>query len=261
MGITLDEVRALDANTDNIAISDGTDTLAINGDGSINATVTATDFDIRDLVHTQDSVDLGDGTSTWDLQTLDAAFNDAGVSVGIAGVRQDASGSPVSADGDAHPLVFNDMGELKVAAALSSSVADDTADAENPIKVGGRAQDQGSALTQVSAANDRFDLTGDLYRRLHINQAFNVGWQVTTATVGTSEAELAGTPLDGRKSVIIQNVSNNRDVYVRGVTGVSTSNGICIPALASMEFMLGESLNIFAIADGAGADVRIVEAA
>ena len=56
--LTLDEV-ILDASTSNIAISDGTDTLAINGDGSLNATVTATDLDIRDLVNTQDSVAIG----------------------------------------------------------------------------------------------------------------------------------------------------------------------------------------------------------
>lgn len=60
-GITLDEV-ILDASTSNVAISDGTDTLAINGDGSLNATVTATDLDIRDLTHVSDSVKVGDGT-------------------------------------------------------------------------------------------------------------------------------------------------------------------------------------------------------
>lgn len=61
MGITLDKIL-LDAGTSNIAISDGTDTLAINADGSLNATVTATDLDIRDLTHVSDSVKVGDGT-------------------------------------------------------------------------------------------------------------------------------------------------------------------------------------------------------
>jgi hypothetical protein len=58
-----------------IEITDGTDTLAINGDGSINitdnggsitvdgtVTVTATNLDIRDLTHVSDSVKIGDGT-------------------------------------------------------------------------------------------------------------------------------------------------------------------------------------------------------
>lgn len=58
------DIRDLDASQDNVAISDGTDTLAVNGDGSINAVVTATDLDIRDLSHTTDSVAIGDGTET-----------------------------------------------------------------------------------------------------------------------------------------------------------------------------------------------------
>ena len=44
------------------AISDGVDTLAVNADGSLNATVTATDLDIRDLTHVSDSIKVGDGT-------------------------------------------------------------------------------------------------------------------------------------------------------------------------------------------------------
>lgn len=96
------DIRDLDAAQDNVAISDGTDTLAINADGSINitdnggsitvdgtvaatqsgswtvaatqsgtwtidsitnpVTVTATNLDIRDLTHVSDSVKIGDGT-------------------------------------------------------------------------------------------------------------------------------------------------------------------------------------------------------
>jgi len=39
-----------------IIVTDGTDDLEINGDGSINSIVTATDLDIRDLVAATDSV-------------------------------------------------------------------------------------------------------------------------------------------------------------------------------------------------------------
>jgi hypothetical protein len=46
MGISLDEIL-LNANDHSIAISDGTDTLAINNDGSLNAVVTANNLDIR----------------------------------------------------------------------------------------------------------------------------------------------------------------------------------------------------------------------
>jgi hypothetical protein len=82
------DIRDLSASQDNVAISDGTDTLAINGDGSINATVTATDLDIRDLSHTQDSVKVGDGT---DLLAVNA---DGSINVKIV------DGSPGTAIND-----------------------------------------------------------------------------------------------------------------------------------------------------------------
>jgi len=67
------DIRDLDATQDNVAISDGTDVLAVNGDGSINAvisdgggsiTVDASDLDIRDLNASQDNVAISDGTDT-----------------------------------------------------------------------------------------------------------------------------------------------------------------------------------------------------
>lgn len=73
------------ANVVYTQLSDGTDVLAINADGSLNATVanaslvvTATDLDIRDLSHTQDSVQIGDGT---DLLAVNA---DGSINVSVA---------------------------------------------------------------------------------------------------------------------------------------------------------------------------------
>lgn len=57
------DIRDLSASQDNVAISDGTDTLAVNADGSINITdnsgsitVDATQLDIDDLNATDDAV-------------------------------------------------------------------------------------------------------------------------------------------------------------------------------------------------------------
>ena len=55
-GITLDEL------VDIRIVDSGGDELLVNGDGSINAVVTATDLDIRDLTHVSDSIKIGDGT-------------------------------------------------------------------------------------------------------------------------------------------------------------------------------------------------------
>lgn len=66
------DIRDLSAATDNVAISDGTDTLAINNDGSINSVVTATDLDIRDLAFATDKVDVSGSEVSLDATTLAA---------------------------------------------------------------------------------------------------------------------------------------------------------------------------------------------
>ncbi len=61
------DIRDLNASQDNVAISDGTDTLEVNPDGSINSVVTATDLDIRDLDATQDNIAISDGVNTLEI--------------------------------------------------------------------------------------------------------------------------------------------------------------------------------------------------
>ena len=126
--ITLDTISK-DCHSIKIQDSNG-DELGINADGSINIsdggnslTVDATDLDIRDLVNTQDSIAIGDETNLVDLEISDAAFV-GGYGFSSYGVRRDADTSPVSADGDAHPLVFNDSGRLKVTSDLSAACND-----------------------------------------------------------------------------------------------------------------------------------------
>lgn len=260
------DIRDLDSAQDSVEIATAAgQALSIDGSGFITAningtvTVTATDLDIRDLVNTQDSIAIGDETNLVDLQQNDAAFGASAYGFAMFGIRQDASGSPVSADGDAHPLVFNDDGELKVAADLQSSVADDAADSGNPIKIGGRGLDQSSALSALSAANDRFDLVGDLYRRVFINDAPNIGASSATVTVGTTEVALPTTALAGRTRMIIQN-RGTKGIHV-GPTGVTTASGLGISKGGSLTLEIGEAVSLFGISSAAGQDVRVFELA
>jgi hypothetical protein len=68
------DIRDLSASQDNVAISDGVDTLEINSDGSINAVVTALGLDIRNLSATQDNVAISDGADTLDINS-DGSIN------------------------------------------------------------------------------------------------------------------------------------------------------------------------------------------
>lgn len=75
MGITLDQV-ILDANSSNIAISDGTNTLAVNGDGSIDVVLAA-----------GASVQITDGVETLAVNadgSINVNLTDDGVADGAA---------------------------------------------------------------------------------------------------------------------------------------------------------------------------------
>lgn len=89
-------------------------------------------------------------------------------------------------------------------------------------------------------------------------EAGYASWKVSTATVGASEAQLVSSPLAGRLRVEIQNLGS-KDVWIREVTGVTTANGLKIPKGSSYEQALDAGATIFAISDGASADLRIAE--
>lgn len=73
-----------------IIVTDGTDDLAINADGSINAVVTATDLDIRDLEFATDKVDVSGSSVTVEATDLDIR------NLVFADDKVDASGSSVN---------------------------------------------------------------------------------------------------------------------------------------------------------------------
>jgi hypothetical protein len=258
------DIRDLTHASDSVKIGDGTDFLAVNGDGSINVVATATDLDIRDLVNTQDSIAIGDESTLVDMAIMDSAFGVTSAGFPIMGIRRDADTSPVSATGDSHPLVFDSLGRLKTDASVDfGNDADDAASSQDPLSIGGVSASTASALGALSAAGDRGHMLMDLYRRQFTNESHNIAWKVEPHTIGATETEVAATPLGGRKRVIIQNTSSN-SVWVGEATGVTTSGatrGIEIPKNASMDFDFGEALNLFVISDGASREINVLEAA
>lgn len=94
---TLDiEVSAADG--DNIAISDGVNTLEVNPDGSINSVVTATNLDIRDLTFATDKVDISGSTlgSNSGVDIGDVTINNGS---GISAVNIQDGGNSITVDG------------------------------------------------------------------------------------------------------------------------------------------------------------------
>lgn len=184
----------------------------------------------------------------------DSAHSDGAIGTFILGVRQDTLAASTSTDGDYNSIKTNSRGAAWVAPV--GTVADDAADNENPVKVGGRALS--GALTAV-AGNDRVDLASDLYRRVWVNDSPNIGAASVEVTVGATEVALPTTALAGRRRMFLQNVSNN-DIYV-GPTGVTTASGLRVAKGAALSLEIGEHVALFGIAGGAGNAMRVFELA
>jgi len=188
----------------------------------------------------------------------DSAHTSGDVGLQILAVRQDTLAASVDADGDYASLKVDADGRLYVAASLTSDIADDAADAGNPIKVGSRAVD--GALTAVSASDDRADLLSDMYRRVWVNDSPNIGLAQASVAVTATESQIASTPLGGRRKMLIQNVGNN-EVYL-GATGVDDTSGIILRRRTSIELDLGEDIALYAICEtGETSELRIMEIA
>ncbi len=85
---------------DSVQIGDGTEILLINADGSLNAVVTATDLDIRNLVFATDKVDASGSEVSLDAGTL-AALESITVQngAGASAVNIQDGGNSITVDG------------------------------------------------------------------------------------------------------------------------------------------------------------------
>lgn len=157
------DIRDLSASQDSVKIGDGTDFLAINADGSINitdnggsitvdgtvaatqsgswtvaatqsgtwtidsitnpVTVTATNLDIRDLSHAQDSVKIGDGTdflainadgSINVVNTADPALADTALAAAAVSVTTTATNLVASALSARKYLFVQNLGNRSI---------------------------------------------------------------------------------------------------------------------------------------------------
>lgn len=136
-----------------LSVDDNGGSLTVDGTVSIDSgtvTVIATDLDIRDLVHTQDSIAIGDGTSlTLDLVTLNSNYSGTAVAMPIAG-RYQASADTFD-DGDATHLLTDANGKLVISNPGGTEYSEDVA---TPATIVGTATmfERDDALTTITPA-------------------------------------------------------------------------------------------------------------
>lgn len=211
--------------TDSIRIGDGVDLLEVNPDGSINAVVTATDLDIRNIVATQDNIAIRNSTNANELLiNADGSIN----------VNADIS-------------IVNGHEKLEDQAHLSGDVGSYVL-----------AVRQDTLVVDTSASGDYASFKVDALGRLQTNDAAQDAL-FSAVTVTTAATALVASPLANRRKILVQNVST-RTIYV-GEAGVTTATGIRLAAGSSIELEAAPQISLFAIAQGGSADVRVLELA
>jgi len=130
------DIRDLTHVSDSVKIGDGTEFLAVNVDGSINAVVTATDLDIRALTQT-DEITAYQGTSPWVIGdgggsiTVDASQLDIddlnATDDAVAAWLSDGSGNAIGSTGGS--LDVNVTNDIDVDDGIANTAIENTATA------------------------------------------------------------------------------------------------------------------------------------
>jgi hypothetical protein len=244
------DIRDLSAAQDNVAISDGTDTLAINADGSINSVVTATDLDIRALTQA-DEVTVFQGTSPWVISATDLDIRDLS-----------AAQDNVAISDGTNTLAINNDGSINIVGNLT--VTEEDVYAEDSAHVSG---DKGTFTLSVredvyasstSADGDYQSFKTDSLGRMWVNHSAQSAIVNGAASVSTSSALLVAATA-GRRKMLVQNLGN-KAIFIGG-SGVATSDGIRIAAGGNYEIEIGDNLALHAVAESGTQDIRYLQLA
>ena len=97
---------------------------------------------------------------------------------------------------------------------------------------------------------------------MYVNNGANVAvnnLNKVASTSGEIELMVGIAPLEGRRLLMIQNMSN-KEIYI-GKTGISSANGLVLAARATIELDAGQDLHLFALGSALSQDIRVFEMA
>lgn len=199
-----------------------------------------------DLSHVDDSVRLGDGTAFF---TSTSENGDIALDVHL-------SNTEISViQGSDTPWEIADGGNSITVDAVDLDIRD-LAHTADSVRLG----DGTSFFTSTSE-------NSDIALDVHISNS-SIGVVAAAletsahgATSATSTAtDIVGTDLVGRAQILLQNLGN-KDAYVGNSNGVTTANGILLPAGGTIVLDAGASVNLHAITSSGTADIRYFELA
>lgn len=227
------------------SISDGTDTLLVNGDGSLNATinnasivVTATDLDIRDIDAAQDNIAISDGTDTLAVNA-DGSINSVVTATNLdirdlafATDKVDVSGSTLGANSGV------DIGDVTINNAAGASAVN-IQDGGNSITVDGSVSITGS-VTVTATDLDIRDLT-------HVSDSVKIGDGTDFLAVNADGSinvvvgASSGTPVAdyNQNATLASATSSNHDYTATGGAFLPSYIKVSSESIATFEILTG----------------------
>ena len=223
-------VRSSDGTLITHTDNGGKQSLDVNVSNTV--TVEATDFDIRNLDYSQDNVAIKGATGNQLVVEADGSIN----------VNADIS-------------VVNGHEKLEDAAHVSGDVGSFVLAVRQDTLANSVSADGNYAAFKVNSK-------GALYVEIaQQSPATNTSWLVSQNTIDTTAELVVATDLAARKRILIQNVSSSKVVYLGESNAVTSASGLRLSAGAAIELDLAAGAAIYAIANGAGADIRVAELA
>lgn len=174
--------------------------------------------------------DVVPGVGATNLGKAEDAAHTTG-DVGVMGltVRQDTPAALSDTDGDYQPSISNAFGAVWTAPL--GNVDHDDADAGNPIKTGGKAQDP-TALPAAVAADDRTDHMTDLYGRpvMYLGTALDP----TNDIVGTTPRDVSNINTSAYATSLVVKASAGKCFDIRGYNSLASAQFVQVHDAASL---------------------------
>lgn len=220
------DIRDLVSASDEVGIGDGTDSLGVNADGSINAVCSATNLDVRDLTDASDSVQIGDGTDT----LLVAA--DGSITVNNQTALDQASDSVAIGDGT-DTIAISASGEASVT--LTTAIPAGTNNI-GVVESAGKSSvevvrnDHSSTAVTTGAYVELVASTSGTINRFHIFDSSGEALILATGAAA-SEVDVAYIPPGGLDAPLDLNVASGTRLSVKALTADTSVGDLIITAL------------------------------
>lgn len=255
-------------------LADGDSIAAYLVAGGTQLTATGTSLDVN---VTASALPTGAATETTLASILseiaalshaeDTAHSSGHMGIMPLGVRNDA-GTPLAADGDYIPFMFNADGALyttfsgTVTANIEGDYAEDSAHVSGDRGLFGLTiRNDNQSTTLASANGDYQGQATDLKGATYVKQVENGANLQQIVTVGTTALPLPATPLTNRTNLFVQLLSSGT-LYLGSatVTNTGATRGFALTGNGAFaEVAAGPSNVVYGIANAAGKEVAVWE--